>query len=109
MNNLILNLNGTTVFIIALSSATGFIRTILCIVHPQQLSSPTTDLKLPRQHPPSVDVARVSLNGLIVAKDLGSGRCGHRSQEQAVPHAMSAIKKYNVLHSKGGVLNQTYQ
>lgn len=48
----------------------------------------SADLKLSREHPAGVDVAGVGLNGLVVAKDLGSGSCGHGGQEQTVPHTV---------------------
>lgn len=47
------------------------------------------DLKLSWEHPASVDVAGVGLNGLVVTQDLGSWSCGHGGQEQTVPYTMS--------------------
>lgn len=46
-------------------------------------------LKLPREDPARVDVAGVGLEGLVVPQDLGGGRGGHGSQQQAVPDAVS--------------------
>lgn len=48
----------------------------------------SSDLKLSREHPAGVDVAGVSLNGLVVAQYLCGGSCGHGGQEQTVPHTM---------------------
>lgn len=46
------------------------------------------DLKFSWEHPACVDVTGVGLNGLVVTQDLGSGGCGHGSQQQTVPHTM---------------------
>ena len=53
-------------------------------------------LEFPGQHSARVDVAGVRLDGLVVPKNLCSGRCGHGRQEETVPNAMSEKDKRNM-------------